>query len=1186
MNATPIVQRTTNIPYAHIPTEADPVATRSSGVTIPESVTQPPETRAPLETVGIPLTFEQKLGQRHNLQTLARELSELAKRLGPDASSAAIQTALKTTHMTIHPDSAYYGTAGASATLDAVIKHLNLLLPTNHFSLSRLSNDVNDRSLQHPLGNLGGALSWPVPLSQDEQRRLRLFTMSAGEADVNAPLVMQTNGLLLEFLRRRTPLSPEALKDPSSTLNALVNTPQAQLLGKQLQRNMQGIATDSSTLDYLLAAMSVQLDPESITSPDRNTVAGFKLADEQYAGRPASEVVEALSRHLVTQKKTSSELAGAAAYLLLASRAPVFLIKDIPSSVTYGSVAWVNLTIAAATIEAQTPGKVPNMTFAQVMLAAERAGQADPAVTQAAERNALIDWSVVNGLSENKSDDLFSIDTLNTLRSSFNARKSLMETATQALDEALPSRKEMALAELTKRFPHLQALFEEKLINMHRVRRTEEGKVLGLRPAEIGPFSLLDIAMQDLSADDVQFTSTDSRIPLAQLNADYKWGVAEAFESQFKGMITQKKNAVGVAIKHMISQLPIQDRHNFEYGKVTFYQGNPKREELLVRVEREGVPTSYEIDFNTGTIRTLNPDSTVPRPRGQIDAQIGTEVITHDGPPNIVELTPASGASHLSSERRAPGDSSLYSFTSERTQYIADAFLQHINLDNEAIRQQARGLTPIDGHRKTAESVKEFVLDLIPFRSAINHFIKGNIGDGLADLALDIFGFVTAGAATTGKLVKVGASALSTGAKALQAAKIIGSATIGAFNPTSGLGDLAAGGVNLLRSGGRTLWSRGTETVNLIRGATGSYDLLKAVSKEQGLALMGSFTHANRSIDTVAILKNDRWYHYDPIKKQPFGSPIADFKPLGSNRPRTLNASGQHTPYYEDLYNNIARARFSGNRVRYNDGYKNGRLRDIPDYREGMNTTELRGLASLPGRPPYEVGVLTRELKKSMLSDATYFSAVLKNDVSAPGVKVTPVSQEYFLAHADISSKGECAALADAMALAIHHDKDSTLMQNLYRAATNQNDPASAKFIQDLRALQSVVGTRSNFHMGMERKLGYQDIIDELTNFPMSTTLRIGSKDHAMLAGIKVKDGKTSWFFYEPNSGMVEFTTLRSMQEGMEKVLNSGGIASTLNAYGQKRGAREFTVSTFDPSDMATGNIDTPAVNQLFTTVL
>ncbi|MBA1293134.1 hypothetical protein G7025_07150 [Pseudomonas lurida] len=62
---------------------------------------------------------------------------------------------------------------------------------------------------------------------------------------------------------------------------------------------------------------------------------------------------------------------------------------------------------------------------------------------------------------------------------------------------------------------------------------------------------------------------------------------------------------------------------------------------------------------------------------------------------------------------------------------------------------------------------------------------------------------------------------------------------------------------------------------------------------------------------------------------------------------------------------------------------------------------------------------------------------------------------------------------------------------------------------------------------------------------------------------------------------MAKFTTLQSMQEGMEKVLNSGGIAATLSPYGSKRGAREFYVSTFDVADLSAANVKKPALQAI-----
>ena len=1111
-----------------------------------------------------------QLADKENLKSLGQTLNQLATKLGNDASPQAVLAALASTPMDIHSASSYAEQAGASVTLETFIEtFLELPLPSSHFHLSGLARAVINRSMEHPLGDLGGALSWPVPLNADEQQRLRAITLNHEHALGDKPLVMQTKGGVLEFLRYQQPLGAQPQDAPAKTLEALISTPQAQLMGQDLQQRMQGIANDSSVTDYLLAGIALQLDPESITAPHRNQIAGFDLASDKHWGKPLSAVVDGLAQWLSDKGKTSPEMAKVGAHLLLASRAPAFLIKDIPASVTYGSPAWVNLAVAAATIEARTPGKLPNMTFAQVMLEAESASLADTLVTETAQREALIDWGVVHGVLGKKDDHLYTADDLKTLVTTFNARKAEMAVAAEALEKDIPSRKEMARAVCKERFPELEALFEEKLIHVSRAERNVHGHITGYRTVEVGPHSLLDIAMMDLPGPDLVFTSKDKRIPVEQLIANPRFGVPEAFESEFKSVIEEKKQGTETYIKHMISQLTGEHLKNFEFGKITFYQehsktlglelygttANPIGEELLVKIERDGVETEYRINFNEGRI------DEVPTGTAKLRSyRVANRVY------EIKEFKPA-GAEALKEQAQTPPDGSpTDAFASPRVGLIAKAFVEHINLDNNAIKQQARGQTTADNNQDRAEVVQEFLLDLVPFRSAIQNFRAGNIGEGIFDLGLDLFGFVTAGAATAGKIAKIAGTAASRVAKGLKAARAIGMATFSTLNPLGGLGDLAVGGARQAGKGIQFLANNGAKAINTVRGATGSYDVLKAVSKEHGTALLGTYKSGNSSFDTVAVLKNDQWYHYNPANNKVYGSPIKHFTPIGAPllvRP----GQGTHDAAFRAI---LDRAQASV--ADYQRGLTQGAVHSIPGYSPHLDAENLKQIALQRHLTPEQMGTLTREIKDRKIFEAQYISKVLYNDVHAPGVRVTPVSQVDYLAHVDLTSRGECAALSNLMALAIMTGKEDLLMQNLYRAARNPTDSIAAEFIDELENFQRVVGQRSSFHMGKPFKQeSYQNIIDDLTNSTTSKTLRIATKDHGMIAGIKVEAGKTEWFFYEPNSGMVKFTTLKSMQEGMEKALNSGGIAQTLNSYSVNR-VRHYEVSEFSAGDMSTVN--------------
>lgn len=1157
------------------PANTPPIVPHASNDNAPAPTVQAPGS----PTIARPFTFIQELCNKYNLITLGQALARITDRLGPDASPAAVQIALRNTPMAIHPDSADFADLGANASLEAFINHLGVLMPYNHFSLGGLSDSVITRSQEHPLGNLGGALSWPQPPTADEQRRLRLITMNYAEPTGDKLLVMQTKGLLLEFLRQRTSLPPGDLGDPVAALNTLISSPEAQQMGKALQERMQGVATDKSAMDYLLAAMALQLDPESITAPKRNSVAGFDLASNKHWGKPASVVIDALSKHLVEKGKTSPDLAKVGTHLLLAARAPVFLIKDIPNSVTYGSPAWVNLTVAAATIEANTPGRVPNMTFAQVMLEAEGASLATPAVTEDAQRSALIDWGVANGVLEKKDDHQYSADELNTLVTTFKTRQSSMAQAAQAFEKDIPSRKEMALAELKKRFPGQESMFENKVITA-----LPHGAV-----TEFGPHSLLDVTMMYADANST-YTSTDPRTPVAQLNEHPGFGVFAAFKSQFKSTIEEKKAAVSTSIKHLISQLPQQDRENFEYGKVSFYQTHsqklglgfgdktqlPKDPELLVRIERDGVPTAYEIDFNGGAIRK------VP----QRDATTGTWR-TANIEYEKKAFTPSGNAANLSTEHSVPNDPRLDSFASTRTQLIADAFVEHINLDDPAIHEQAFGQTKADKIRQKGDVVGHFLLDLIPFVSTVKNFSQGKIGEGIADLALDIFGFLTAGVGAAGKLTKIAGSAVSTATKVVRATKVIGAVVLGQLNPVDGVIGLLGGAGKLIGNGVNKI----AEGVNKLRGASGSYDLLKAASVDNIVVATGSLKVGEQSIDSAAVLKNGRWYAFDADKMRPYGAALESFTPTTVAAKGELNQSftdwlykklagdsvpTQGPPTVLGLYvpaefeTTLARARRPENAIDYDRGYALGKLDKVPGYSSGMSVSELQALASVHGMNAQYVGTLVKQIERQKVQLIQDGFLLFQRDIQAAGGTVIPMPQEFYLSQTHLASPGECAGMANTLALAMQSGDETVFLGNIFKAAANTNDPNAARFISDLRSFHYAVSGHQTFHMGKRpRQIPYDQITSELTSASPPRTLRIATQDHALVAGVTERNGQPVWFYFDPNFGLAKFDSAEAMEKGLERTLNRGTSPFRHRAYGESRSTPEYQVSDFDTADMA-----------------
>lgn len=425
-------------------------------------------------------------------------------------------------------------------TLEAFITAYGLSLPTDHFSLVALADAVLDRARDHPLGNFGGGLSWPLELSVQAQRTVLASARDYAMRHPNPPRMGPSLGIL-EYLNSNQPLSAQAIDDPANALETLLSTPRAQAMGQALQTQLNGIATATSASDYVLAAINLVLDPQSLHAPAWTKVADFDLTQTEHWGKPTSAIRDGLSAHLVKQGDATPAMATVAAHLLLARKAPELLIKDLPESVTYGSPAWVSLSVAAATIEAQTPGKVPNMTFAQVMMEAESAGLQDLTVTQQAQSDALRVWGLVSGTLSAQEADRYGPADKQEVRSAFNAQANERLEASVQIDTEIPSRRAIALAKLKERFGE-DVPFEEKLLTVKATTQPHDEPLYNPNRAPAGRHSLLDIAMSGLHA--YQWESQDPRVIEATRGKSMAFDVNSVFNEQFAHAVDLRKRAL------------------------------------------------------------------------------------------------------------------------------------------------------------------------------------------------------------------------------------------------------------------------------------------------------------------------------------------------------------------------------------------------------------------------------------------------------------------------------------------------------------------------------------------------------------------------------------------------------------------------------------------------------------------
>ncbi|WP_235437128.1 hypothetical protein [Pseudomonas trivialis] len=862
-------------PAAHLAlvSQPSPTAERSQLSTLPNSTI----------TLDNPAALKRAFGDSCDWKTLANQLLPIIN--DPRSSDAALANRLKNTTMNVCEDSSYSHehalNSGDTVSLEAFIQGKGLNVPRTLAELGSLNQRVTRQAQVHPLGNFSGALSWPLPPSNRHQRSIVTLLQGTTTQLPGLPFADERKGTL-GYLLSGSAVSNADLQRPTVAIEKLLGSPKALALGQAIQTQLGGYATDSSRNDYVLAAIHLGLDPESLEDPAQNTVAGFDLARQAHWGEGPQAVIDSLGRHLLEKGRVTAHTANLGARLLLAKTAPQFLVKDIPRSVTYGSLTWAQLAIATARIEADSPGRSLNLNYAQVLAYAEQVNTT-PSALHDIRQKALADWGRANGLLTGTTPTQPEQDAV---RVEFNRQIEALTTASSQAQTPIPSRREMALDALKAAFPDLDPkVFEAP--SLARVFRVpgRTGQFPGMR-------SMLDIVMHGGKLGTHEhWESADKRIPAIRFCQLFESGtldVADAFKGAYDGAITSiEKGQQGLA-DYLISTLPPQDRKNLEYGQLEFFHTNDytmamdlfskptlrtRGHTLRVKTTLDGEVNIYEIDTRRATVEKQNYWKTRYTPPY-------TEKNLHHTEANVISKTrlfdPFKDEADQARER-SPSSADTPKFGSTRSDYIGRVFAKSLDLHNEDLMQQARGVTSFDKNAATNTAIGEFFLNLIPLRSAIVNFSNGNVADGLLDLGMDFIGLVTLGAgkvAQAGKAFSKGLFSLSGVAKA---ARFVGAATIEAFNPLGGVGDLAAGVAGLIKKGGSRLIAKSLEGVNKLRGASASYDLLKAASQQHGAAALGTFKVAGETVECGAALHKGQWYALDVNSQRPYGSPLDAF---------------------------------------------------------------------------------------------------------------------------------------------------------------------------------------------------------------------------------------------------------------------------------------------------------------------
>ncbi|WP_242207198.1 MULTISPECIES: hypothetical protein [unclassified Pseudomonas] len=222
---------------------------------------------------------------------------------------------------------------------------------------------------------------------------------------------------------------------------------------------------DDILRQLLTTAILLDLDPSVGHGVKRNCVAGIDLYAPKNVDRHPSDIREEVAISLRSRQWVDAGLEPLAVNLLMARNAPEFLVREIPSSVPLGSIAWINFCRAVILVETVKTGATRFMTYAQIMAYGELEPVSEPHKHKRdlAMIDPIVDWALINRIVT--TDELEQAEETSTRRAldAFERHSETFVQIARAFSSPLPDRVEIARAALKIAAPGCDSLDEKAL---------------------------------------------------------------------------------------------------------------------------------------------------------------------------------------------------------------------------------------------------------------------------------------------------------------------------------------------------------------------------------------------------------------------------------------------------------------------------------------------------------------------------------------------------------------------------------------------------------------------------------------------------------------------------------------------------------------------------------------------------
>ncbi|MFK8330515.1 hypothetical protein M2D63_010930 [Pseudomonas sp. BJa5] len=156
------------------------------------------------------------------------------------------------------------------------------------------------------------------------------------------------------------------------------------------------------------------------------------------------------------------------------------------------------------------------------------------------------------------------------------------------------------------------------------------------------------------------------------------------------------------------------------------------------------------------------------------------------------------------------------------------------------------------------------------------------------------------------------------------------------------------------------------------------------------------------------------------------------------------------------------------------------------------------------------------------------------------------------------TGEGKCLGLVKAMAVALDAGTQNNLVDRLFFYAANTGAAESKLLKQSLAVLN-----KGSLHSRTGAHFPLSDVFDRLKALTATRYYELGTRNHAMLIGARISNGRAVYHFYDPNTGLVEFERFSDFEALLKHYFSDRKLNKVYRVYGTAKAPR-FELNSID----------------------